>query len=198
MTGGKVTAPDTTNGDGKKLVDASGLATALNSLSWTATAGKDADGDAEGQSNQEVKAGETVTFKAGKNLKVKQEGANFTYSLKDTLTGLTSITLNDATANGGNGAKTEITKDGLTITPANGAGTNNANIISVTISGISAGNKAITNVASGLNAYGDTNTNFDATANSATDLTRQFDANGAYDGLLNLNEKGANKKSLGG
>ncbi|HHF1357351.1 TPA: Hia/Hsf adhesin N-terminal domain-containing protein [Haemophilus influenzae] len=196
VTGGKVTAPDTTNGDGKKLVDASGLATALNSLSWTATAGKDADGDAEGQSNQEVKAGETVTFKAGKNLKVKQEGANFTYSLKDTLTGLTSITLNDATANGGNGAKTEITKDGLTITPANGAGTNNANIISVTISGISAGNKAITNVASGLNAYGDTNTNFDATANSATDLTRQFDANGAYDGLLNLNEKGANKNLL--
>lgn len=199
VTGGKVTAPDTTNGDGKKLVDASGLADALNKLSWTAKAGSEDGGEADNSNpvdGKEVKAGETVTFKAGKNLKVKQDGADFTYSLKDTLTGLTSITLNDATANGGNGAKTEITKDGLTITPANGAGTNNANIISVTTSGISAGNKAITNVASGLNAYGDTNTNFDATANSATDLTRQFDANGAYDGLLNLNEKGANKNLL--
>ncbi|HHF5435311.1 DNA-binding protein [Haemophilus influenzae] len=197
VTGGKVTAPDATNG--KKLVNASGLADALNKLSWTAKAEADTanGGELDGTADEkEVKAGETVTFKAGKNLKVKQDGANFTYSLKDTLTGLTSITLNDATANGGNGAKTEITKDGLTITPANGAGTNNANIISVTTSGISAGNKAITNVASGLNAYGDTNTNFDATANSATDLTRQFDANGAYDGLLNLNEKGANKNLL--
>ncbi|HHF7210851.1 TPA: autotransporter adhesin Hia [Haemophilus influenzae] len=190
---GKV-AEITNEGDKKKLVNAEGLVNALNSLSWTATAGKDGTGNAEGASDQEVKAGDKVTFKAGDNLEVKQDGANFTYSLNSTLTGLTSITL-DKTANG---ATTKITKDGLTITPANGGatGTNNANIISVTTSGISAGNKAITNVASGLNAYGDTNTNFDATANSATDLTRQFDANGAYDGLLNLNEKGANKNLL--
>ncbi|MEX4489859.1 Hia/Hsf adhesin N-terminal domain-containing protein [Haemophilus influenzae] len=195
---GKV-AEITDENEKKKLVKAGDLVDALNKLSWTAKAGTEDGGEVDNANvanGQEVKAGETVTFKAGKNLKVKQDGANFTYSLKDTLTGLTSITLNDATANGGNGAKTEITKDGLTITPANGAGTNNANIISVTTSGISAGNKAITNVASGLNAYGDTNTNFDATANSATDLTRQFDANGAYDGLLNLNEKGANKNLL--
>lgn len=190
---GKV-AEITNEGDKKKLVNAEGLVNALNSLSWTATAGKDGTGNAEGASDQEVKAGDKVTFKAGDNLEVKQDGANFTYSLNSTLTGLTSITL-DKTANG---ATTKITKDGLTITPANGGatGTNNANIISVTTSGISAGNKAITNVASGLNAYGDTNTNFDATANSATDLTRQFDANGAYNGLLNLNEKGANKNLL--
>lgn len=173
---GKV-AEITNEGDKKKLVNAEGLVNALNSLSWTATAGKDGTGNAEGASDQEVKAGDKVTFKAGDNLEVKQDGANFTYSLNSTLTGLTSITL-DKTANGG------------------ATGTNNANIISVTTSGISAGNKAITNVASGLNAYGDTNTNFDATANSATDLTRQFDANGAYDGLLNLNEKGANKNLL--
>lgn len=145
VTGGKVTAPDATNGDGKKLVDASGLATALNSLSWTATAGKDADGDAEGQSNQEVKAGETVTFKAGKNLKVKQDGANFTYSLNSTLTGLTSVTLGN-TANGGT---TVINKDGLTITPANGAAATDADKIKVASDGISAGNKAVKNVAAG-------------------------------------------------
>ncbi|HHF0416632.1 TPA: Hia/Hsf adhesin N-terminal domain-containing protein [Haemophilus influenzae] len=197
VTGGKASVPTATNGvdNSKKLVNAEGLADALNKLSWTATAGKDGTGEVDpaNPTEQEVKAGDKVTFKAGNNLKVKQSGKNFTYSLKDTLTGLTSITLNDATANGGNGAKTEITKDGLTITPAaNGAE------ISVTKDGIKAGNKAITNVTSGLNAYGDKNNqSFDVTANSAADLDRQFDANGAYDGLLNLNEKtGADKRLL--
>ena len=48
-----------------------------------------------------------------------------------------------------------------------------------------------------MNAYGDTNNpNFNTTANSATDLERQLDATGAYTGLLNLNEKGANKQPL--
>ncbi|HHF3841632.1 TPA: YadA family autotransporter adhesin [Haemophilus influenzae] len=49
-----------------------------------------------------------------------------------------------------------------------------------------------------MNAYGDKNNqSFDVTANSAADLDRQFDANGAYDGLLNLNEKtGADKRLL--
>lgn len=197
VTGGKASVPTATNGvdNSKKLVNAEGLADALNKLSWTATADKDGTGEVEPTTltEQEVKAGDKVTFKAGNNLKVKQSGKNFTYSLKDTLTGLTSITLNDATANGGNGAKTEITKDGLTITPAaNGAE------ISVTKDGIKAGNKAITNVTSGLNAYGNKNNqSFDVTANSAADLDRQFDANGAYDGLLNLNEKtGADKRLL--
>ena len=190
---GKVADVDATNQN--KLVKAGDLATALNKLSWTATAGKDGTGevDPENPTEQEVKAGDKVTFKAGNNLKVKQSEKDFTYSLKEELTGLTSITLGK-TGTGANGATTKITNEGLTITPATGA--NNANI-SVTTSGISAGNKAITNVKSGLNAYGDTNNpNFNTTANSATDLERQLDATGAYTGLLNLNEKGANKQPL--
>ncbi len=177
VTNGKVTAPTGTNGDTKKLVDAGSLADALNKLSWKAKADKDTDGEAEGGTDQEVKAGETVTFKAGKNLKVKQSGKDFTYSLKDELTGLTSITLGN-TANGGtgaNGASTKIDKDGLTITLANGAGTTDANKISVTKDGISAGNKAITNVASGLKTYGDTQ-NGQPAANTNT----------AKNGLINL------------
>ena len=59
------------------------------------------------------------------------------------------ITLNKASDGTTNGATTKITNEGLTITPAN-AGANNANTISVTTSGISAGNKEITNVASAL------------------------------------------------
>ncbi|HHF6292971.1 TPA: ESPR-type extended signal peptide-containing protein [Haemophilus influenzae] len=75
---GKVTTP-TAETDKKKLVNAEGLADALNKLSWKAVAGKDDGGEVEPNANnkaQEVKAGETVTFKAGKNLKVKQDGAN--------------------------------------------------------------------------------------------------------------------------
>ncbi|HFC6370620.1 TPA: Hia/Hsf adhesin N-terminal domain-containing protein [Neisseria lactamica] len=179
VTGGKVTAPNSTNGDTKKLVDAGSLADALNKLSWKAKADKEDSGEVDPTTatEQEVKAGETVTFKAGKNLKVKQSGKDFTYSLKDELTGLTSVTLGN-TANGGtgaNGASTKIDKDGLTITLANGAGATDANKISVTKDGISAGNKAITNVASGLKTYGDTQ-NGQPTANTNT----------AKNGLINL------------
>ncbi|HHF3533464.1 TPA: Hia/Hsf adhesin N-terminal domain-containing protein [Haemophilus influenzae] len=190
VTGGKVTAPDTTNGDGKKLVDASGLADALNKLSWTAKAGSEDGGEADNSNpvdGKEVKAGETVTFKAGKNLKVKQDGADFTYSLNDTLTGLTSIELK--TANGG--ASTKITNEGLTITPANGAGANNANTISVTKDGISAGGQSVKNVVSGLKKFGDVN--FDPLTSSADNLTKQNDD--AYKGLTNLDEKGADKQT---
>ena len=140
-----------------KLVKAGDLVTALNSLSWTATAGKDGTGEVEPETSaeQEVKAGDKVTFKAGNNLKVKQDGANFTYSLKDALTGLTSITLGGTTNGGTTGATTQITNEGLTITPvvANGGTAKEEDKISVTKDGISAGNKAITNIASGLTKY---------------------------------------------
>ncbi|WP_455512128.1 Hia/Hsf adhesin N-terminal domain-containing protein [Neisseria lactamica] len=152
VTDGKVTAPDATNGNGKKLVNAGDLVDALNKLSWKAKADKDTDGESEGGIDQEVKAGETVTFKAGKNLKVKQSEKDFIYSLKDELTGLTSITLGTA----GNGkTTTKITENGLTVstTPANGG---TATEVKIGSDGISAGNKAITNVASGLKTYGDT------------------------------------------
>lgn len=118
---------------------------------------------------------------------MKQEGANFTYSLQDALTGLTSITL----GTGNNGAKTEINKDGLTITPANGAGANNANTISVTKDGISAGGQSVKNVVSGLKKFGDAN--FDPLTSSADNLTKQNDD--AYKGLTNLDES-ADKQTL--
>lgn len=184
----------TSEDDKKKLVKAGDLVTALNSLSWTAKAGKDDSGESEGETDQEVKAGDKVTFKAGDNLKVKQSGKDFTYSLKKDLKDLTSVEFKDA--NGGTGASTKITNEGLTITPANGtAGTGapNANTISVTKDGISVGGKTVKNVTSGLRAYDDAN--FDVTNNSATDLNRHVE--NAYKGLLNLNEKtGTNKQPL--
>ncbi|HFC8549107.1 TPA: Hia/Hsf adhesin N-terminal domain-containing protein [Neisseria lactamica] len=193
----------TSENDKKKLVKAGDLVTALNSLSWTATAGAEDGGEKEGNATeQEVKAGDKVTFKAGDNLKIKQSGKDFTYSLKKELKDLTSIELKGAANSSKNGASTKIDQNGLTITPAaNGAaagtGASNGNTISVTKDGISVGGKTVKNVTSGLNAYGGTNNpNFNTTANSATDLERQLDATGAYTGLLNLNEKGANKQPL--
>ncbi|WP_455483326.1 ESPR-type extended signal peptide-containing protein, partial [Haemophilus parahaemolyticus] len=119
---------------------------------WKAVAGKDGTGEVEPETPtaQEISAGDTVTFKAGDNLKVKQSGKDFTYSLKETLTGLTSVTLGTE-----NGEKTVINKDGLTITPTAGAGATvkDEDKISVTKDGIKAGNKEITNVASGLTTY---------------------------------------------
>ncbi|WP_304670339.1 Hia/Hsf adhesin N-terminal domain-containing protein [Neisseria bergeri] len=192
----------TSEDDKKKLVKAGDLVTALNSLSWTATADAEDGGEKEGNATeQEVKAGDKVTFKAGDNLKIKQSGKDFTYSLKKDLKDLTSIELKGAANGGNNGASTKIDQNGLTITPAangaGGTGAPNANTISVTKDGISVGGKTVKNVTSGLNAYGDTNNpNFNTTANSATDLERQLDTTGAYTGLLNLNEKGANKQPL--
>ncbi|HHF5294073.1 TPA: ESPR-type extended signal peptide-containing protein [Haemophilus influenzae] len=170
---GKV-AEITDENEKKKLVKAGDLVDALNKLSWTATIGKDGTGEEESKSEQEVKAGDKVTFKAGNNLKVKQGGANFTYSLKEELTGLTSITLG-----ADNGAKTVINKDGLTITPANGAGANNVNEISVTKDGIKAGNQQITNVASALTTYG-------ATPNGAGTQPAGGNTNAAKNDLINL------------
>ncbi|WP_304713262.1 Hia/Hsf adhesin N-terminal domain-containing protein [Neisseria viridiae] len=193
----------TSEDDKKKLVKAGDLVTALNSLSWTATADTEDGGEKEGNATeQEVKAGDKVTFKAGDNLKIKQSGKDFTYSLKKELKDLTSIELKGAANGGNNGASTKIDQNGLTITPvANGAaagtGASNGNTISVTKDGISVGGKTVKNVTSGLNAYGDTNNpNFNTTANSATDLERQLDATGAYTGLLNLNEKDEHKQPL--
>ncbi len=178
VTDGKVTAPDATNGNGKKLVNAGDLVDALNKLSWKAKADKEDGGEEEGKSDQEVKAGETVTFKAGKNLKVKQSEKDFTYSLKDELTGLTSITLGTA----GNGkTTTKITENGLTVstTPANGG---TATEVKIGSDGISAGNKAITNVASGLKTYGDNQ------ANAAGQAGNTDTVAAAKNGLIDLSQ----------
>ena len=177
------------------LVEASELVESLNKLGWKVGVDKDGSGELDGASNETlVKSGDKVTLKAGENLKVKQDGTNFTYALKDELTGVKSVEFKD-TANGSNGASTKITKDGLTITSANGANgaaATDADKIKVASDGISAGNKAVKNVVSGLKKFGDAN--FNPLTSSADNLTKQYDD--AYKGLTNLDEKGADKQTL--
>lgn len=176
---------NSTNG----LVEAGKLVDSLNKLGWKVGTGTDGTGATDGTSNDTlVKSGDKVTLKAGDNLKVKQEGTNFTYALKDELTGVKSVEFKD-TANGANGASTKITKDGLTITPANGANgaaATDADKIKVASDGISAGNKAVKNVVSGLKKFGDTNT---IVGKDLDNITKNADD--AYKGLTNLDEKDA-------
>ena len=133
-----VPTADVSNG---KLVTAEELVTALKGMGWKATAGQDGTGTVTGNAEELVKAGETVTFKAGNNLAVKQAGKDFIYSLKTDLTGLTSAEFKNAA-----GDKTAINADGVTITPVD----TTKQPVSLTKDGLNNGGNAITNVAGNL------------------------------------------------
>ena len=133
----KIGADITTNADGKAVAPTTnGIATtdnvtqAINNSGWKVTSANNG-GTTNGTSIEKVSPGDTVTFKAGKNIVLDQAGKQFTYSLnKDVdLTKDGSLTIGD----------TKVNNDGLTITGGP----------SVTKTGINAGNKKITNVAAG-------------------------------------------------
>ena len=136
-----VPTANTANG---KLVTADQLVTALTQMGWKATAGKDGTGTVEGNTEELIKAGETVTFKAGNNLAVKQDGKNFIYSLQKELTGLTSAEFKNQA-----GDTTVINGNGMTITPKDAP----VNPVSLTKDGLDNGGKTIKNVTSGLTNY---------------------------------------------
>ena len=142
-----VPTADTTNG---KLVTADQLVNTLTEMGWKATADKDGSGIVSGAATELIKAGNTVTFKAGDNLAVKQDGKNFIYSLQKELTGLTSAEFKNQA-----GDKTVINSDGVTITPA----TNGKQPVSLTKDGLNNGGNPITNVTSNLVNYTDPEVN---------------------------------------
>ena len=128
----------TTNADGKAVAPTTnGIATtdnvtqAINNSGWKVTSANNG-GTTNGTTSEKVSPGDTVTFKAGKNIVLDQAGKQFTYSLnKDVdLTNGGSLTVGD----------TKVTNDGLTITGGP----------SVTKTGIDAGNKNISNVKAGV------------------------------------------------
>ena len=133
-----VPTADTTNG---KLVTADQLVNTLTEMGWKATADKDGSGTVSGAATELIKAGNTVTFKAGDNLSVKQDGKNFIYSLQKELSGLTSAEFKNQA-----GDKTVINSDGVTITPV----TNGKQPVSLTKDGLNNGGNPIANVGSNL------------------------------------------------
>ena len=89
---------------GDSFATANDVANAINNAFWKVTGAEDGGKFADGNTTTEeqVKAGDKVTFKAGENIKLKQAGKDFTYSLNPVLSNITSI--------GGNGT-TMIFKD---------------------------------------------------------------------------------------
>ena len=99
-TTGKIDTPV----DGSKLVNATTVANAINNSGWNVTVNKDG-GEAEGETVQKVSPGNTVTYIAGQNIKIKQDGMNFTISTTKDLKAenVTAKTVNTTTINLGEG-----------------------------------------------------------------------------------------------
>lgn len=97
---GKVSAVDTAE-DG--LATAKNVAETINQTYWTAASGTSGSGSHTDETanpvDKQISAGDTVTFNAGNNLSLVQNGASFTYGLQANLTGMNTITFtprNDA------------------------------------------------------------------------------------------------------
>ncbi|KYK85762.1 hypothetical protein SA508_08555 [Aggregatibacter actinomycetemcomitans serotype d str. SA508] len=101
---------------------------ALNNAAWTITASK-SDGEVVGNASNSVKNGDTVTYDAGKNIKITQSDKKFSFATKDNVEFTSVVTGN-----------TKLTDSGVEIT--NGP--------KLTQSGVDAGGKKITNVADGV------------------------------------------------
>ena len=99
-TTGKIDTPV----DGSKLVNATTVANAINNSGWNVTVNKDG-GESEGETVQKVSPGNTVTYIAGQNVKIKQDGMNFTISTTKDLKAenVTAATVNTTTINLGEG-----------------------------------------------------------------------------------------------
>ena len=135
---GKVAVPE--EADKGKVATIGNVAEAINNAAWNATSGEDGTGKAEGTTKEAVKAGDTVTLKAGNNLKLKQAGKEFTYSLNPELKDLKSASFkNDA------GDTTVINADGMTITPT----ATDKKPVSLTKDGLDNGGNQIKNVKAG-------------------------------------------------
>ena len=101
-TKGKIDTP--ADADGSKLVNATTVAKAINNSGWNVTVDKDG-GEAEGETVQKVSPGSNVTYIAGQNIKIKQDGMNFTISTTKDLKAenVTATTVNTTTINLGEG-----------------------------------------------------------------------------------------------
>lgn len=95
---GKVSAVDTAE-DG--LATAKNVAETINQTYWTAASGKFGSGSQTDETansvDKQISAGDTVTFNAGNNLSLVQNGTSFTYGLQADLTGMNTVTFTPRT-----------------------------------------------------------------------------------------------------
>ena len=122
-----------------------------NLVAWKAkskNSNTEVTADTAEDDGETIGADSALELEAGKNLSVKRTGKNFTFSLDKTLSGLTSAEFKKGDAP--NEVTTKIDGDGLTV---QAPGTKD---ITVNKDGISAGDKAVKDVNSGLTTHGGT------------------------------------------
>ncbi|WP_273398277.1 YadA-like family protein [Actinobacillus porcinus] len=162
----------TTNRD--NFVTAGDVIDTINNVYWTATSDTDGGSFAtaaagHAKSNAEVKAGNTVTFKAGKGLSIKQNGTNFTYAVatgglsSDTDVNNIGTTLGKAKANEDNGTIATVSDVASAI--------NNAGWVTQT----STGDTVVINPGDVVNYVNGKNTTANITANSKGGVDVSFD-----------------------
>ena len=208
-TTGKIDAPV----DGSKLVNATTVANAINNSGWNVTVNKDG-GEAEGETVQKVSPGNTVTYIAGQNIKIKQDGMNFTISTTKDLKAenVTAKTVNTTTINLGEGDNsTPITVvSGKDATPnLDGKTPNRMNFGGETIATLSDGLKFGANVGGVYNAKlnsqinvkgADSNTNwseFDGGDNVMTNIDKSGNVRVGIKKNLKVESVTANKFTAG-
>lgn len=95
---GKVSSVETVE-DG--LATTKNVAETINQTYWTASSGKSGSGSQTDETvnagDKQISAGDTVTFNAGNNLSLVQNGASFTYGLQADMTGMNTITFTPRT-----------------------------------------------------------------------------------------------------
>ena len=184
---GTVSVPETDKG---KVATIGNVADAINNAAWNATSGEDGTGKAEGTTKEAVKAGDTVTLKAGNNLKLKQAGKEFTYSLNPELKDLTSASFkNDA------GDTTVINADGMTITPKAA----DKKPVSLTKDGLDNGGNQIKNVKEGTDGTDGVNVNqLTGVKNDVQDLKDELEKHINSSGFsITSDVEGTGKKAKG-
>ena len=75
--------PTVADADKDKIATVGNVAEAIKAAAWKATSAATTSGENTGKKEQEVKAGDTVTFEADKNIKIAQADGKFTFSTKD-------------------------------------------------------------------------------------------------------------------
>ena len=120
---------------------------AVADAGWDAAVGTEGSGvnSTPSATSEKVKPNETLTFKAGNNMMVSQNGKSISYAVNPELTDMKSATFKDADGN------TTVTNgNGMTITPGS-ANPNkpNAGPVSLTKDGLNNGNNQLKGIAPG-------------------------------------------------
>ena len=120
---------------------------AVADAGWDAAIGTEGSGvnSTPSATAEKVKPNETLTFKAGNNMMVSQNGKSISYAVNPELTDMKSATFKDADGN------TTVTNgNGMTITPGSANPNNpNAGTISLTKDGLNNGNNQLKGIAPG-------------------------------------------------